>query len=184
MPFGAIPFQAREAKAAIANKFCIQRIPQLLVFGPRPQCGGDRPLINADVRGIFESGDYMKEFPYQPQKYGDLNRTTHDINKSKSIVVFSEFCDDCEQEDLQETLKCASASYQGSEDVKFFWVVQPTEFTQTLRAALKLPSRQEKALMVLLDLHDDGAYYVSPSEDVSIQSVLDFVHHPGIRMQV
>ena len=182
MPFGAIPYQARAAKAAIANKFRIRRIPTLMMFGPRPNCG-DRPLLNADVRCIFESGDYINLFPYHLQRFGDLNCTTHDINTTKSIVVFIEYCGDCEQEDVQETLKCASTSSGVTDDVKFFWVVQPSHFSQTLRSALNL-SDLNNPTMVLLDLPDNGGYYVSRCGDISIQSVLEFLKQPGTRLQI
>ncbi|KAL7571076.1 hypothetical protein ACA910_003789 [Epithemia clementina (nom. ined.)] len=184
MPFGAIPFGERAAKAAIANKFSIRRVPVLLVFGPKPACGADRPLINADARGIIEGDDYITEFPYRPKKYGDLNVTTHDINTSKSIIVFSEHCDNCEQDDIQEVLRCASDAYVGSEDVMFFWVTYPTPFTQTLRDALRLPARQQNPIMILLDIPDSGGFYVSTCEDVSIESVLSFLNQPGTRLQI
>lgn len=184
MPFGAIPFEERAAKAAIANKFRIRRVPVLLVFGPRPPCGGDRPLINADARCIFESGDFIHEFPYRPPKCEDLNRTTYDISLTKCVVVFCEFCDDCEQEDIQEILRCTSACPRVSEDIKFFWVIQPTHFTQTLRDALRLPAREEVATMVLLDLPDNRSFYLSTARDLSIESVKNFLDQPGARMEL
>eukprot|EP00522_Entomoneis_paludosa_P006988 CAMPEP_0172444100 /NCGR_PEP_ID=MMETSP1065-20121228/4210_1 /TAXON_ID=265537 /ORGANISM="Amphiprora paludosa, Strain CCMP125" /LENGTH=454 /DNA_ID=CAMNT_0013194519 /DNA_START=480 /DNA_END=1844 /DNA_ORIENTATION=+ len=209
MPFGAIPYEYRDAKMNIASKYSIAQLPTVVMLGPvSPLDGYERPIINIDVRSIFEESDsssrYLQEFPYPPQRCGDFNRTTEDINNIKAVVVFDEYCDDCEQEDVEEAMQCAAEAYhqqpqqsQGG-DLKFFWVHKPTSFSQTLRGALKLPDRNSSAqsvtactspIMVMLDFPDNGGYYVAnvnemDEDDLTTTSILEFVKNPGPRLSI
>jgi len=202
MPFGAIPFEHRDAKMAIASKYNITRIPTVVVLGPVGENGIDRPLINADARSIFEEPEseyprYLCEFPYQPKRFGDFNRCTQDINNTKAVVVFCEYCDDCEQEDIEEAMQCASSSCM-EDDLRFLWVHEPTPYSQALRTALNIQSKgSNQALsectrprMVLLDFANEGTYYLAnrcendTDGDITTQGVLDFANNPGTPFRI
>lgn len=197
LPFGAIPYEHRDAKMAIANKYSISHIPTVIVLGPVVS-GDDRPVINGDARAIFEgealcSGRYLSEFPYVPKRYEDLNRTTHQIHNVKAVVIFCEYCDDCEQADVEGALRCAAQSYKGQDDLKFFWVCQPTVFSETLRGTLSLPTSKSgnialqectRPVMVYLDFLDDGSYYVAAGCEITSESILTFLKSPGSRLRV
>jgi nucleoredoxin len=179
MTFCAMPFEERDAKADISKRLQIKGIPSLLIFGPRSAEKGDRPLINGNLRGIFETGDYISEFPYKPKPYGDLNKSTDDINTCKCLIVFHEAGDDAEHEDIQETLKMVAENYAGTDGVKFYWATSPTGLSKTVRTALKLGAIGDKPLMVLLDIPDQGAFYVSDATEITMEVVSDFVKSNG-----
>merc|ERR1712071_264354 len=63
MTFWALPYEHRDQKTALSKLFDISGIPSLLMLGPVPAGGGNRPIINAELRGIIESGDFS-EFPF------------------------------------------------------------------------------------------------------------------------
>lgn len=184
MTFCAMPYEEREAKADISKRLQIKGIPSLLIFGPRTAGSNDRPLINANVRGTIETGDYISEFPYKPKPYGDLNKSTVDINTCKCVIVFHEAGDDEEHEDIQETLQMVAENYTGRDGVKFYWATSPTGLSKTVREALKLGPVRDKPLMIFLDITDQGAYYVSGVTDITMEAVSDFVKSPGDRRQL
>jgi nucleoredoxin len=184
MSFCAMPYEDREAKADISKRLDIKGIPSLLIFGPRSADSGDRPLINANLRGIIEQGDYISEFPYKPKPYGDLNKSTDNINACKCLIVFHEAGDDEEQEDVQETLQMAAENYTGTDGVKFYWANSPTGLSKTVREALKLGAIGNEPLMILLDIPDQGAYYISGGTEITMETVSDFVNSPGERRQL
>jgi hypothetical protein len=145
MNFGAIDFDNRRFKALFADKFQIKSIPTLLLFGPRPRSlhlninnnsddddggGGDRPLLNANVRGIIEQQqaatlatspqqsssssaqllpDVDFPFCFMPPRYGDLNHMTDSLNSVCCIVIFCHQAPVDQQDAIRQALKGAAA---------------------------------------------------------------------------
>jgi hypothetical protein len=183
MTFGALPFEERQAKADLSSRLQVRGIPMLMMFGPRPSNGGDRPLINANLRGVIEQGDYLSDFPYIPKRYGDLNKTNDNINNYRCLLVFHESGDDEEQNDIQTAVRLAS---EGCEDkkIRMFWANSPTGLSKSVRDALQLGPIKEDPLMVLLDIPAQGIYYVSEQTDVSVDSILAFITNPGEKRQL
>jgi nucleoredoxin len=183
MTFGALPFEERQAKAKLAAHLQVRGIPALMIFGPRPVGGGDRPLINASLRGIIEQGAYLSDFPYHPKRFGDLNKTADNINALRCLIVFHEGGDDEEQEDIQKALQMASEQFE-DKTMRFLWANAPTGPSKSVRGALQLGPIKENPVVVLLDIPDQGAYYISEKTDVSLPSVLAFLTDPGERRQL
>jgi nucleoredoxin len=179
MTFPAFPFQDRQAKADISTRLQIRGIPSLVMLGPRVDGRGDRPIINPHLRSIIEHGDYLSDFPYHPKPYGDLNRTTENINNFKCLIVFHEAGDDEEQEDIQEALQMTAVALHEDRTLRFFWANSPTGMCKTVREALKLGPVRNEPLMVLLNISDGGVFYVSPPTEVTMDSVQDFIAYPG-----
>ena len=180
MTFPAFGFEERQSKADISSRLQIRGIPALIMLGPRPKDGGDRPIINANVRAIFEQGDYLSDFPYRPKPYGDLNKTSDNINELRCVIVFHEGGDDDEQEDIQEALQMAALTDENkNSNLRFLWANSPTGMTKTVREALQLGPIKEEPLMILLDIPDGGSFYVSSSTEVTMDSIQSFIRSPG-----
>lgn len=185
MTFCALPFGEQEAKEKMTKLLGISGIPVLQIFGPIPKTGGDRPLINPNVRPVIESGKYIEEFPFHPKRYGDINTTLDNINNHKCIIIFHELGDDHEQEEIQIALQQASDMYDGKDGLKFYWEFCSNGLDETLRSALRLGPAKEVPTMVLLDIPDGGAFYVSNAEgDIVPQTILDFITSPGSKFAV
>jgi nucleoredoxin len=184
MTFGALPFEERDAKTEISKRLHVQGVPTLMIFGPKPADGGDRPLINANVRGMIEQGDYISDFPYQPKPYGDLNKSTDNINAFRCLIVFHEGGDDEEQDDIQDAVQMVAENYKGTDGVKFYWAFSPTGLAKTAREALSLGPVKDEPLMVLLDISNQGSFYVSSETEISMDVISDFVKSPGEKRQL
>jgi len=183
MSFGAIPYYEREAKTALSSRLQVQGIPTLMIFGPVPADGGDRPLINGKVRGCIENGNVVADFPFAPKRFGNLNASAEAINTSRCVVVFHEGGDDEEQEEVENALTEAAEKCD-DKSLKFFWAFSPSGMVKTVRDALKLGPIKEEPVLVLLDIPNRGSYYVSDQKYITFDAVLSFVENPGERKQL
>ena len=85
--FCALPYEDIEARESLEMRLEITSYPTLIMVGPRSE-DEDRPVINSEVRAVIENGDYLTEFPFYRKPWGDLSKTTDDINTHKCLVVF------------------------------------------------------------------------------------------------
>mmetsp|Transcript_235 Transcript_235/g.415 ORF Transcript_235/g.415 Transcript_235/m.415 type:complete len:378 (-) Transcript_235:262-1395(-) len=183
MTFCALPYEEREAKNGISKQIGIQGIPSLLILGPVPANGGERPLINKSLRGVIESGDFS-DFPFHRKPYGALDQAGGDINDAKCLVVFHENGDDDEQKELIDVMKAVSEKCSDKTGMKFLWAMNPNGLAPQVRAAANLPKMSDEPTMIMLDLPDQGGYYVSKETDITIENVMKFVEDPGDRQQL
>ena len=144
-------------------------------------------MINPNIRDVFERGDHLREFPYRPETYGDINRVTADINGNRFVIVFHEGGDDHEQDEIQKALQSASQTYieSGGEPRKFCWAFCYSGLSQSLRSVLRLGEPKEVPTMILLDIPDSGAFYLSnDTNNITADSILNFIKNPGPRQQI
>lgn len=193
MPFGAIPYGDRYAKNKLAKLLNIRGIPSILIYGPKPKGGGGggyRPLINSNIREIFEHGDVIQSFPYIPQPYGDINQTTEDIKTHRFIIVFHEAGDDHEQNEIKVAIESASRTYQENFDcngrpIKMCYALRTSGLCESLRSVLRLGPPRDHPTLVFLDIPDSGAFYLAPAGiDVTAETILSFMESPGQRLQI
>jgi nucleoredoxin len=180
-PICAIPFEETEAREGLEMRLDITSYPTLIMLGPRPEDDddnfGDRPVINSEVRAVIENGDYITDFPFYPKPWGDLCKTTDDINTHKCLVVFHEGGDEDEQMEVEYAVRDAAEEYRsGDELVKFYWACDPNAIlSANIRKACNLGPIADLPSMVLLDIPNDGTYYVSDERDITEDTIIDFL---------
>ena len=180
LPFAAIPFEEQSSREGLESRLDITSYPTLVMLGPRPEDEtenfGDRPIINTEVRAVIENGDYISDFPFYPKPWGDLCKTTDDINTHKCLIVFHEGGDDEEQMDVEDAIKEAAEEYRGDEFVKFYWANdRGADLSDNIREACSLGEPGESPRMVLLDIKEDGAYYLSQETDITPETIQFFL---------
>lgn len=180
-PICAIPFEETEARENLEMRLDITSYPTLVMLGPKPDDEddnfGDRPVINSEVRAVVENGDYITDFPYYPKPWGDLCKTTDDINSHKCLVVFHEGGDEEEQMEVEYAVRDAAEEYRsGDELVKFYWACNPNApLSANIRKACNLGPIGDLPSMVLLDIPNDGIYYVSDERDITEDTIIEFL---------
>jgi len=187
MTFGAVPYEDQDARRALESRFEITSYPQLIMLGPRPNDDadnfGDRPIINKEVRAVIENGDYITDFPFYPKPWGDLCKTTDDINMHKCLVVFHEGGDENDQLDVEDAVRDAAEEYHpGDEYIKFYWAFDATSaLAASIRNACQLGDAEDELTdvpvptMVLLDIKNDGYFYVSDEIDITPETIKSFI---------
>ena len=184
MTFCALPFEERAAKGGLAKRFGVQGIPKLIILGPVPEGGGDRPVINDNLRPVIEGGDFS-DFPFVQKPYGDLDASGgEDINDKKCLVVFHENGDDDEQEEVVGVVKAVAEERNDGDDISYYWCTNPKGLGERVRAAIKMTEVGDDPLVVLLDIPDRGGFYVSTESDFGKESLLKFLGAPGERKQM
>lgn len=194
MSFCALPFEHRDAKAALSKRLGVRGIPMLSMLGPVDD-DGERPLINANARGFIDSGNYLDDFPFYKKNYGDVD-SADELNDVKSLIIFGENEDDDDQEKIKRVVKDVAAKLaekkeEGSGDnVNVHWALGTSGLTPRIRELTKLGpvEKSEGPAMVLLDIPDEGGYYKSTTTDgtgeISVESVMQFLSTPGDRFQL
>jgi hypothetical protein len=131
---------------------------------------------------IIENEDYISDFPYLPKPYGDLNHTASNINDHRCVIVFHEGGDDEEQEDVVDAIKAASAQYP---DTIMYWATTVSQVTKSVRGALTLGAITPNPILVLLDIPDNGGYYLCENQgEITDEVICQFVQQPGKRIQI
>lgn len=176
----AIPFEYSEAREGLEMRLEITSYPTLVMLGPKPvdedDNFGDRPVINSEVRAVIENGDYLSDFPYYPKPWGDLCKTTDDINTHKCLVVFHEGGDEEEQMDVEYAVRDAAEEYRSDELVKFYWACDANApLSANIRKACNLGPIGDSPSMVLLDIPNDGIYYLSDEQDITVETINEFL---------
>mmetsp|Transcript_16247 Transcript_16247/g.37420 ORF Transcript_16247/g.37420 Transcript_16247/m.37420 type:complete len:427 (-) Transcript_16247:307-1587(-) len=179
--FCSVPFEETEAREALEMRLDITSYPSLIMLGPKPTDEednfGDRPIINSEVRAVIENGDYLTDFPFYPKPWGDLCKTTDNINAHKCLVVFHEAGDEEEQMEVEYALRDAAEEYRNGEElVKFYWAFDPdAPLSSNIREACEIGPISELPSMILLDIPNDGAFYVSLEQEITEESILNFL---------
>ena len=183
MPWLALPFADRAAKNALSKMMEVDGIPSLVVLGPKED--GKREVINGSARGEA-SIDNIAAFPWYPKPYGDLSKSVEcggsDINETASVIVFCEGADDDEQADIVACVKevAEKKELKGADgsDFLFFYGTKSGGYVDRVRQLCGLDGDDKKGevCMVLLDIPDNGGYYVSKGGDITADSIKEFVN--------
>ena len=180
MTFCALPFEDRDAKAGLSKRYGVRGIPKLIMLGPVDD-GGERPLINDNLRSVMEAGDFS-EFPFPKKNYGDLEGGD-DLNEKKILVVFNENGDDEDQEETREILKEVARQLKAEEDMSFYWSLEGGRMGERIKELTKVEA-SNGAAAIILDIPDGGGYYVCGGTDLTVKNLKDFVKTPGRRNQL
>ena len=183
MSFCALPYEHRDAKKVLSKMYNIGGIPTLLMLGP--VCNEDtleRPIINKNIRGFIEEGD-LSQFPFPEKNYGNVD-SAEDINEVRAVVVFHEAGDDDEQQKIKDLVKAVAKKREDDLTVKFFWALSSDGLGPRLRSLLKMNEVPGEPEMIMLDLPDNGGYYKSEINDITADSVIEFIESPGERHQL
>lgn len=181
MTFWALPFEHRDEKNALSKLFDIQGIPSLLILGPVPAGGGNRPVINTSLRGIIEGGDFS-DFPFHPKPYKDFTTDTDSLGGTKSLVILNEYGDDDEQSETVDLVKAVAETLK-DKGIDSYYAIESKNLVPKVRTLCKIESKTDEAVMILLDIPDNGGYYVSDDKDITVEGILKFVETPGERKQ-
>mmetsp|Transcript_30300 Transcript_30300/g.34542 ORF Transcript_30300/g.34542 Transcript_30300/m.34542 type:complete len:438 (+) Transcript_30300:38-1351(+) len=190
MTFCAVPYIFRDTYKELAKKYNVKTIPSLVMLGPMMK-NGERPVINPNVRGFLDDGDTssaIKEFPFRVQKYGSIARAP--LNDERCVLLFHENGSSHEQAKIKDIIQQAAIEIEkntndkSTTDIKIYWSLEMNGIGAKVRSALKMPPTTIQPTMILLDIPDNGGYYKSEEEKISVDSIQNFILSPGKRFQI
>jgi len=192
MTFCALPYILRETYKELVKIYQVKTIPTLVMLGPM-QKNGQRPVINPNIRGFLDDGDtdaIQKEFPFHVPQYGSITRAA--LNDEKCVLLFHENGSRKEQAKVKEVIKQLATEIYNTknnndgDNMKFYWSLEHGVIGAKVRSILNMPSALISTIpaMILLDIPNNGAYYVSSETEISVESITQFIQSPGKRWQI
>ena len=188
----ALPYEARDAKERLSTALGVKGIPKLVLLSA-PAADGSRSLITDDGRACVAE-DKVAGFPetWRPEPFGNLGKTVsvkgEDVNGTRSLLVLCEAMADPSA--AIEALKALARQRDapGPAETLFFFAELPEGPVDQIRKLCGIPGLQGKAEtadLVLLDVPDNGGFYVKERvADVTVAALEAFLANPGDRRQL
>jgi nucleoredoxin len=169
MPWLSLPYSERGRESDLNELFSVEGIPHLVMVDPNGK------IINKDMVGNV-AADFQKceNFPWKPKPVNEIEEAGGALNDTPSIIVFG---------DAKGALEAPAKEYMdrvdaGEEEDEMMFCQARESGAGTIGGQVRklcgLPAASGTPDMVLLDISDDGGYYVHEGE-VTEQSVRDFL---------
>ena len=187
MPWLALPYADRDRKSALSKAFDVEGIPTLVVLGPVDAATGEREVVNKNARGAVGGDPTGADFPWAPKPIADLATTTEcngsDINETPSLVVFVEGCNDDAQAEAVKAMETVAAevaaagkSREDGPAAICFYARKSDGVVGRVRQLCSLPETPtDKPTLLLLDIPDDGGFYVSEPAEMNADAIRGFL---------
>merc|ERR1712084_92483 len=167
MPWLALPYEKRKEKEILSEACGVQGIPTLAVINP------NGTIITTDGRSKVTSDLEGATFPegWLPQPFNDVNDDPSPLNEERCLIMLGGTLDS------QAALKSVAGDYykKAGQDVESmplrFFSGKAGGVTEQIR---KLTGVAEDKL-VMLDIPDDGGFYICDAEAISVDVVNKFI---------
>jgi len=172
MPWLAIP-NGDKRKGLLSKRFGVSGIPAFVLVD-----GATGETISENARGRVTADPTGAEFPWHPKALKDISADGPDgINEELSLCVMMEGCDAATVAAATKVLgPIAEAKKAAGDSTCFFYAPKAEQPAPQIRAMTGLgEAKANVPQMVLLDIPDDGGYYVSPATEVTAETVTGFL---------
>jgi nucleoredoxin len=175
MPWLAIP-HGDTRKDALNKFFEVEGIPTLVIV----EADTGR-VINSDGRSAVDSDPEAAEFPWKPKPVNDLNENPAMLNEEPCVCILM----DGEMENkptvataLDEVARehVAAAEMSGKpQELYFYTAVEEGGVVDQVRRLTSIGKPTSTPVLLLLDIPDDGGFYVSTASDITQDVLRDFI---------
>jgi len=173
MPWLTLPYADRAAKEKLSKVFGVEGIPSFHIIEH------DGTVINNSGRGAVGGDPEGKDFPWHPKPINDLS-SPDGINETPAVCILMEEADAGVQEDYKAALTAvaqpvfdAAKAKKGDPEMIFFYSTSDSGVSGQIRGMTNTTGK--KVAMVLLDIPDNGGYYVSPAEEINQAAIENFI---------
>ena len=160
MPWLALPFD-EERNEALSSHFEVEGIPTLVVLSPEGK------VLTTKGRAAVSGDPDGKEFPWLPKPVTSIEDAADDLNETPALIVFAEKSSAEDKAAMTAALGvpaeaafAAAAAGGGTPEMVFATAYSPGSISQQVRSLCKLDESDQAVAMVMLDIADDGAFYV------------------------
>jgi len=172
MPWLAIP-QGDKRKGKLDKMYDVEGIPTFVIVDAK-----SGKTITTEGRSSVGSDPEGAEFPWFPKALNNMSagQGIGSINEESALCVLLDGC----SEDVKQAAKAvlepiAEASKAKGDDLVFFYAPTTEGPVEQVRKLTKLESGTGKPQMLLLDIPDNGGFYVSPADTVTADTVDGFI---------
>jgi len=168
MPWQALPYEKRAEKTFLSDAFGVQGIPAFVVLN------NDGTLITTDGRSKIAQDPKGENLPlgWLPQPFNDVNDDPSDLNSQTCVMALGD------DEAMAAAVKTVSEEYyaKAGKDIN----AMPYRFFKGPDGAVvnqvrDLINIQESSTLLLLDIPDDGGFYVCQKAASTPEAVREFL---------
>ena len=150
----------------------VSKLKNILQIGGIPclvMCDMNLEPVSADgVEAVKATG--VEGFPWLPSTVKDLNQEPDDINAKPCLVVFMEKCEEAEKDAKIEILN--EVADQIKDVVSIFYVRESGDVSNQIRGLIQ---NETSPLLSIIDIPDNGGYYLSDSADATSENIIALV---------
>jgi len=171
MPWLAIP-HGDKRKNGLSKLFGVQGIPTFVMVD-----AATGETISTNARGKVSSDPTGAEFPWYPKPVNDMVADgPGDINETLTLCVMMEGCaKEAVDAAVAVLTPIAEASKAAGEETVFLYAGATGGPTEQIRKLTKMGPPTATPQMMLMDIPDEGGYYVSPATEVTPDTVGSFL---------
>jgi len=167
--FHAIP-QGDKRKEMLSKLFEVEGIPTFVTIDAETGA-----TINANARGGVMSDPQGAQFPWVPPAVADLS-SPDGINEETSLCLMLDGCDKATQDAaLAVFTPLAEAAKAAGGDMLWFSAKVGEGAVPQVRKLTKLSEVESQPQLLLLDIPDNGGYYVAPAAELTAEGVQSFL---------
>jgi thiol-disulfide isomerase/thioredoxin len=168
MPWHALPYDKRAEKTFLSDAFGVSGIPAFVVLN------NDGTLITTEGRSKVAQDPKGENLPlvWLPQPFLDVNDDPSDLNGETCVVALGS------DEAMTAAVKTVAEEYyaQAEKDIN----AMPFRFFKgpdgdVVSQVRKLTKIQESSTLLLLDIPDDGGFYVYQKDATTPEAVREFL---------
>jgi len=172
MPWKAIPMGDKR-KDKLSKMYEVEGIPSFVIVDAKTGA-----TITTEARGSVGSDPEGAEFPWFPKALNNMSagEGLGSINEESALCVLLDGCSDDVKKAAKAVLEPMAEAYKASgAELVFFYAPEQEGPVDQIRKLTKLASGTGKPQMVLLDIPDNGGFYVSPAETITADTVEGFI---------
>jgi len=168
MPWQALPYEKRKEKETLSNMFGVQGIPSFVVLS------NDGTVITTDGRSKVSKDPKGENLPdgWLPSPFNDVNDDPSDLNEETCLIALGGDEAMCKAVEIVAKEHHAAAGKDCSEMKYRFFSAPDGGVTGQLRSLMKI---SEGSKLVLIDIPDDGAFYVCQKDASTPEGVREFL---------
>lgn len=191
----ALPFAKRTEKEELSSMFGVDGIPTFAVVS------ADGQIINPNARVKVQSGaDAVLKDGWEPPAVGDMAEGPEaagtDINETPTVVIMCQDCAADKQAAIHAAVEPLAKRYideakTQDKDVEIIFLLAkgggPMDQLKALvqkDAGAAIAKAGSAPVMLLFDIPDNGAFYLADTNDITTESVENFLKNRGPRKQL
>lgn len=171
MPWLALPYTDRDRESDLSALFEVEGIPTLALVGP------DGKVANADGVSAVSGDPDCAKFPWGKEDVSDLESAASVLNEQPCLLMFGGDQTILAAPGKEERARAAAAGDESEVEELVFVAGGEGKggIADQIRSLCKLGDTGGKAELVLLDIPDDGGFYLYEGEQVTEEVVRSFV---------
>jgi len=179
----AVPFSDKKRRDALDRHFAVEGIPTFVIVDPAGK------IINASGRAAVAADPEGNDFPWVPPAVAPLEAAGDFINEETTLIAMVGSLDDAGKEaalkgltEVAEMTIADAKSKKKDPEMRFAIAKSNDGIAERIVELTKIST--DKPQLLILDIPDNGGFYVADVDEVNQDSITAFMADKGARKQL